>query len=76
VQIVPGTLDTSYGKLRVDDLIWSPLTRRIKSQLCYEHSMGSKLLFDTLLRMAREDSAAREWRWRPRGQPASARWEK
>lgn len=139
VQIVPATLATPYGKLRVDALIWSPLTQRIKNQLCYDrseasaqcqgqptvglmrarlnargkdllvddclpdaiiyegaareqmqlamraailqvlaareterertaaapaplvviaHSMGSKLLFDTLLRMAREDAAA------------------
>jgi hypothetical protein len=139
VQIVPATLDTAYGTLRVDALIWSPLTQRIKNQLCYDrsepsaqcqglptagltrarlnargkdllvddclpdaiiyegaareqmqlamraailqvlagretereraaaapaplvviaHSMGSKLLFDTLLRMAREDAAA------------------
>lgn len=139
VQIVPATLATSYGELRVDALIWSPLTQRIKNQLCYDrseasaqcqgqptvgltrarlnargkdllvddclpdaiiyegaareqmqlamraailqvlaareterektaaapaplvviaHSMGSKLLFDTLLRMAREDAAA------------------
>lgn len=41
VQIVPTTLATRYGKLRVDALIWSPLTRRIKSQLCYDHSEAS-----------------------------------
>ncbi|MBA5639592.1 hypothetical protein H3H37_21270 [Duganella sp. LX20W] len=41
VQVIPTTLDTRYGKLRVDALIWSPLTRRIKSQLCYDHSEAS-----------------------------------
>ncbi|HJV00053.1 MAG TPA: hypothetical protein VJ752_05845 [Burkholderiaceae bacterium] len=41
VQIVPTTLATRYGKLRVDALIWSPLTRRIKRQLCYDHSEAS-----------------------------------
>lgn len=41
VQVIPTTLATRYGKLRVDALIWSPLTRRIKSELCYDHNEPS-----------------------------------
>jgi hypothetical protein len=43
VQVIPTTLATRYGKLRLDALIWSPLTHRIKSELCYDRSEPSAL---------------------------------
>lgn len=38
VQIVPVSVDTPAASLRIDAMIWSPLTRHLKQQLCYDQS--------------------------------------
>lgn len=38
VEIIPATIDTPAGQLRLDALIWSPLTTPIKRQLCYDRT--------------------------------------
>ena len=40
VQIVPLPVDTPAGRLRIDALVWSPLTQALKSELCYD--LGEK----------------------------------
>jgi hypothetical protein len=43
VQIVPSTVETPAGRLRINALIWSPLTTGLKRQLCYDQSDKSAL---------------------------------
>jgi hypothetical protein len=43
VEVVPAFIDTPYGNLRFDALIWSPLTAPLKQQLCYDQTNKSAL---------------------------------
>jgi hypothetical protein len=43
IQIVPSTVETPAGRLRVDALIWSPLTVPLKRQLCYDQTDKSSI---------------------------------
>lgn len=43
VQIVPVVVDTPAASLRIDAMIWSPLTRHLKQQLCYDQSEKTPL---------------------------------
>jgi len=38
VQVIPATIATPAGRLRLNALIWSPLTSDFKRQLCYDQS--------------------------------------
>lgn len=43
VQIVPVDVTTPAASLRIDAMIWSPLTRHLKQQLCYDQSEKTAL---------------------------------
>lgn len=41
VRVLPLPVDTSAGRLRVNALIWSPLTQALKGELCYDQGEKS-----------------------------------
>jgi hypothetical protein len=43
IQIVPSTLKSPAGRLRLNALIWSPLTVPLKRQLCYDQTDKSAI---------------------------------
>jgi len=46
IEVVSSTVGTPYGSLRFNGLIWSPLTRELKRQLCYDETDKSAICQD------------------------------